>query len=151
MPYDPVTPAQFKTFKPQFASVDDAIVQAYLDMATIWVDDSWPEGVYQPAIIAVTCHLMTLDGLGDDAASDSFAVGDYQSVRSGALSLTRFKDTATSAGMSTGDWFGQTACGRQFMVWARMFRGGPRVAIGCGGDGVTGYAKDAPYRDSWWP
>lgn len=152
MPYDPVTPEQFKAVKPQFADVDEAVIQSYLDLAAIWVDESWPESVHQPAIMAVACHLMTLDGLGADAASKSFAKGsaEYQSIRTGNVTLTRFRSASEGAGQSTSGWFNQTACGRQFMVWARMFRGGPRVAIGCGSGRVTAYAKDA-YRDAWWP
>lgn len=151
MPYDPVTPAEFKAAKAQFAAVSDADVQSYLDLAGLWVDEAWPENVYQPAIIAVTCHLMTLDGMGSDGPSQSFASGEgeYQSIKSGTITLTRFRSAAESAGQSTADWFAQTACGRQFMVFARMFMGGPRVAVGCDSGGISGYAKDG-WRDSWW-
>jgi len=60
-----VTPASFKTAKPQFAAVPDATVQAYLDMAAQIAFD--PEN--DLAVISLTCHLMTRDGLGTDAQS----------------------------------------------------------------------------------
>lgn len=151
MPYNPVTPFEFTGAKPQFLCADDDLIQSYLDLAALWVDESWPEQVYRPAIIAVTCHLMTVDGIGTDPISQSFASGEgeYQSIKSGNVTLTRFRSTAEAAGLSTSSWFNQTPCGRQFMVWARMFRSGPRVAVGAGSGCVTAYAKDA-YRDSWW-
>lgn len=152
MPYEPVTPAQFKAAKPQFEDVEDSVVQSYLTTAELYVDESWPERFYQPAIIAVTCHLMTLDGQGTDATSQSFAQGTqgYQSIKSGDFSLTRFRNEAQDAGLSTTGWFNQTPCGQQYLMWVRMFKGGPVVAVGCDRRAISTYAKDL-HRDSWWP
>lgn len=152
MPYTPVTPAQFRAAKPQFEDMTDQEIQAYLDLAELYVDESWPERFYQPAIIAVACHLATLDGMGTDPQSESFSSGasGYQTIKSGDLTLTRFKSDAQSAGLSTTSWFAQTSCGAQYLVWMRMFKGGPVVALGGPLDCVSTYAKDL-YRDSWWP
>src|SRR5690606_30513857 len=97
------------------------------------------------AVTALTCHLMTLDGLGTDAQSVSWATGEaaYQTIRSGQLTLTRFQKAA--GGSSYVDWLGQTGCGQFYALLLRANSGGPRVARGGGGYGRTAYAKDG------WP
>lgn len=152
MPYTPVTPTQFKAAKPQFAAVNDPIVQSYLDMAGRFVDRSWTEGDYQTAIIAMTCHLMTLDGLGTDPDSQSQATGSaqFQTIRSGELTLTRFRAAAGETTSYLG-WLAQTACGRFYAVLLKMNRGGPRVLHGGGRGRASGYAKDWPGPSYGWP
>lgn len=152
MSYEAVTPTQFKAAKPQFVVVADETVQTYLDMAELWVDDGWPEKFYRQAIIAATCHLMTLDGLGTDAESQSQATGaaQYQSVKSGELTLTRYQQAAGS--MSYADWLAQTKCGAFFLQLLNMAKAGPRIAMGGVRGCASGYAKDWPlgtggYRD----
>lgn len=150
MAYEALTPSRFKQLKPQFTAVDDAVVQSYIDLATMWVDQSWPENAYEPAWAAITCHLMTLDGLGTDAESKGQASGAaaYQSIKSGELTLTRYQKSAGE--MSYLDWLGQTKCGAFFAQLLRMAKGGPRVAMG----GVSGchsaYAKDWPLGTGGW-
>ena len=143
----PVTPAQLRSARPQFAAVSDWVVQQYLDQAVIGAGPGWPDWLQDQAQIAYACHLMTLDGLGTDPASQSFASGhsEFQSIRSGAVTLTRFRSSAEAAGHSYSGWLAQTPCGRQFLVWLRSVRGGPRVAMGgVGRGGVGAYAKDWP-------
>lgn len=136
-----VSPEQFKTAKPQFATVPDETVQAYLDMAAAIVFD--PEN--DLAVTSLVCHLMTLDGLGTDAGSQSFASGEaaYQTIRSGQLTLTRFQRAA--GGASYTDWLGQTACGQFYALLFRANSGGPRIASGGSGVGPSYYAKDWPF------
>lgn len=142
-----VTVAQFKTAKPQFAAVPDATVQAYLDMTAAIVFD--PEN--DLAVIALTCHLMTLDGLGTDAQSVSWATGEagYQTIRSGQLTLTRFQKAA--GGSSYVDWLGQTGCGQFYALLLRANGGGPRIASGGSGVGKSYYAKDWPFWSIGYP
>ncbi len=151
MAYDNLTPARFKQLKPQFAAVDDAVVQSYIDMASVFVDQSWPEKLYEQAWTAYTCHLMTMDGLGTDAESRSEASGraQYQSIKSGELTLTRFQKAAGD--MNYGEWLSQTKCGAYFFQLLRMVKGGPRVAIGAIGGCVSGYAKDWQGPAYGWP
>lgn len=134
-----VTPEQFKIAKPQFAAVPDATVQMYLDMAARYVFD--PEN--DDAIISFTCHLMTLDGLGTDAASTSWRTGaaSYQSIKSGQLTLTRYQ-RAAGEGTTWSSWLGQTQCGQFYALLLKMERGGPRVVSGGVGRCVTAYSKD---------
>lgn len=147
----PITPVQFKTAKPQFSAVGDALVQTYIDLAQVWATADWPDSLCLPVQVSLVCHLMTLDGLGSDSRSRNFGRGtnEYQSVRTGSVTLTRFRSSAERAGLSTGDWFSQTPCGQQFMVFVRMFMSGARWVGTPYSAGVTPYAKDA-YRDGWW-
>lgn len=137
-----MTPEQFKTAKPQFQDVPDATVQSYIDMAAEFVpatDDN--------ATILMTCHLMTLDGLGTDAASETHRTGtaEYQSIRSGNLTLTRYAKSASEAGYSFMEWMASTPCGRQLYLILKRKRGGPRVASGRVGRVASGYALDWPF------
>lgn len=38
-----LTPEKFKQLKPQFASVDDATIEGYIALSSLWVDGSWPD------------------------------------------------------------------------------------------------------------
>lgn len=147
----PITPGQFRQAKQQFLGVSDDIVQSYIDLAQVWTGGEWPDRLCTPVQVAVVCHLMTLDGLGSDPRSknNASARSEFQSIRSGNVTLTRFRSTAERAGLSTGDWFSQTPCGQQFMVFVRMIGSGARWASGSFGREISGYAKDA-YRDGWW-
>jgi len=139
-----MTPAEFKARKPQFVAVPDLTVQTYLDMAERYVFD--PEN--DDAVTAFACHLMTLDGLGTDAASQSWKTGAaaYQSIKSGQLTLTRYQKAA-DAGTTWTSWLQQTPCGQFYALLLRMARGGPRVVSGGIGRCVTAYSKD-----QWgWP
>ncbi len=134
-----VTPAEFKTAKPQFADVPDETVQMYLNMAARYVFD--PEN--DDAVISFSCHLMTLEGLGTDAASASYRTGEasYQSIKSGQLTLTRFQRTA-GEGTTFTSWLSQTPCGKFYALLLKMERGGPRIVSGGVGHCVTAYSKD---------
>lgn len=151
MSYEALTPARFKELKPQFAAVDDSVIQNYLDMAALFVDQSWPEKFYEQAWAAYACHLMTLDGLGADAESRSEASGrsQYQSIKSGELTLTRFQKDAGA--MDYSNWLSQTKCGAYFWQLLRMVKAGPRVAIGAVGGCASPYAKDHLTGVYGWP
>jgi hypothetical protein len=151
MAYPEVTTAQFKEIKPQFDNVSDDVVQLYLNMAKRAADDSWDEDEYPAAIIAYTCHLMTIEGLGTDAASKSHAKGmaDLQSVKSADITLTRFQRSAATTPYS--DWLQSTPCGKQYAFMLKLAKSGPRIAMAASLPAVSGYAKDAPRNAYGWP
>lgn len=146
-----LTPDKFKQLKPQFADVSDAVIEGYIELGGLWVDNSWPDRLTEAAQAAIVCHLMTLDGLGTDAESQGQASGaaQYQSVRSGELTLTRYQKTAGD--MSYSEWLSQTKCGAFFAQLLRMAKAGPRVAMGSVNAGASGYAKDWPGPAYKWP
>lgn len=153
MAYEQLTPEAFKTAKPQFAAVENATVQSYIDMASRLVDTSWAAGDYSNAWIALTCHFMTLDGLGTDAASKGFKAGAafYQTIRSGQLTLTRYRETSSES-TDFGTWLKSTPCGNYYYLLLQLNKRGPRVLIGACGPQTSPYAKDQPVP-GWggWP
>lgn len=144
-----MTPEEFKDLKPQFSLVPDATVQQYLDLAAMWVGDSFPAEWADTALAAMACHLMTLDGLGTGAEAESFLSGaaQYQSVKTGNVTLTRYQSQAS--GQTFNDWLGSTTCGRFLWQLMRRLFAGPRVAMGGIQCGQSGYAKDVS-RLFWW-
>lgn len=151
MPYEQLTATRFKELKPGFKCVSDLDIEAYIDLASLFVGEHWPESVYEKAWVAATCHLLTLDGLGSSAASQSFANGtaQFHSIKSGELTLTRFQ---AAAGNSTySQWLGQTPCGAFYYQLLRMAMSGPRVVSGAVRAGNSGYAKDWPLGTGGWP
>lgn len=140
-----ITPAELIAAKPQFWGVAVEEIEPYIDLAQIWAS-GFPDSLCKVVQIAIVCHLLTLDGRGDDADSQAFSSGhgDIQTISSGAVTITRFKAASQDAGQTTAKWFAQTACGRMFLALARGIKGGPRVA-GAGSRAVSTYAKDA-----WW-
>lgn len=149
MSYENLTPAEFKTAKPQFTAVPDETVQAYIDMGALFVDESWPESTFKQAWIAITCHLMTLDGLGTDVVSQAFVSGlaIFQTIKSGEVTLTKYQSFAESGGSYT-DWLTSSPCGKFYMVLLRAVKRGPRVIMGANVGCVSPYAKDVPLA---WP
>lgn len=146
-----VTVEQFKASKPQFALVENALVQIYLDMAGRVVDGSWDAKDMDDGQIAFACHLMTMDGLGNDSASRQWAkgMGEMQTIKSADLTLVRFQRSA-GEGTEYVNWLAKTACGQFYGMLLRMNRAGPRiVTLNDGAARVSGYAKDAGNRYGW--
>ena len=148
MPYDMITVDQFKAAKPQFKDVPDDDVEMRIVVASRFVDKSWTEGDYQNALIAMTCHIMTLEGLGDSGEAEIMAAGGSRltSLKSGTLSLTFSQAAAT--GDEFKDWLNQTACGKFYYMLLMLNRSGPRLLTGGGMGMASGYAKDWPYKFS---
>ena len=146
MPYAPVTVQQFKEAKPQFQDVEDSLAQTYIDMASRFVDVTWSEGDYQNAIIAMTCHLLTLEGYGESVEADIQSQGGSRltSLKSGTLSLT-FSQSSGS-GDEFKDWLGQTVCGRYYLTLLMLNKRGPILLTAGGAGCASGYAKDWPYK-----
>ena len=151
MSYVVPTPEQFKIFKPQFESVPDETVQLYLDLAARVVDQSWTEQDYPIAIMAYACHLMTINGLGtsSEAQLANSMYGQFQTIKSGQLTLQRFQKAA-SDGLDYADWLASTSCGKFYGVLLRANRSGPRV-INTSAAPNSGYAKDWPGPAYGWP
>lgn len=151
MTCDKITATTFKTYKPSFSSVESSIIEPYIDVAQIWAKNDWPDDFCIPVQIAVTCHLLTLDGYNPTPEGQSFASNEveFQSVKSSNVTVTRFRNVSERAGQSTNDWFSQTTCGRHFLVLLRMCFSGPRVVGGGRPIPTNTYTKDH-YRDGWW-
>lgn len=97
MPYTLPTAATFKAKFPTFAAVGDPTITLAIQEAGASVDQTWIEADYQPAIMYLAAHIMTIDGVviaGSDLGSASgvinaglvseMKVGDVQVKLSGS-------------------------------------------------------------------
>lgn len=124
MAYTAPTPATLKLRYPAFAAVDDAVTQYWLTDAERFVDQTWPEGDYAPALMALAAHHMTLAGLGAATGASAIPAGVTR-FRSGAMDVT-IAD-AVAAKQATGG-YQATRYGQEFVQMQRRNFGGPRVA-----------------------
>lgn len=115
-------PADLKLRYPAFAAVDDATVQYWLTDAERFVDTTWPEGDYAPALMAVAAHNMALSGLG--AIGAGALPAGVTRFKSGAMDVT-ISEAAASA-QAKGGW-AATRYGLEFQTLQRRSFAGPRV------------------------
>lgn len=64
MPYSLPTSAQLKARYSEFSTVADATVDAFIAEAESAVSADWVERDYQPGIIAMAAHRMSVEGIG---------------------------------------------------------------------------------------
>lgn len=146
MSYTLPTAANLKARFPEFSAVSDAIVTEAIREASGMVDKTWLESDYRIAIMLAACHIMALEGLGTgpDSKSNSGSAANFQTIRSGQLTLTRGNTVA----YGDGSWWGSTRYGRRFWYYLRRNKAGPRVVAGDTG-AQSGYAKDVPWSPPW--
>lgn len=58
MPYVLPTVGEFRARYPEFATASEPLTNLILADAGLWVDTTWLEGDYQPAIMAIAGHFM---------------------------------------------------------------------------------------------
>lgn len=108
MPYDIPTASDLKARYPEFDSVSDSIVTELISEASRFVDSSWFEADYQPAIMALAAHLLIEDG---------FTGRDTQAA--GAITSSKLGDAQDSyAGLNAQESAGEyssTSYGRKYM------------------------------------
>jgi hypothetical protein len=143
MAYTAPTPADLKTAFPAFASVDDAVIQFWLDRAARMVDESWPEGDFAFARELLACHYMMLNKIG---VTSTTAIPDgVTDFKSGGFQV-KFADKVAESAIDGS--YQATLYGRQFEPLLMAAKGGPRVVGGgtvpCYGYGYNGYAGPLP-------
>ena len=84
--------ATFRAALPQFAAVDDATLQIYLDMAARSADLTVFGNSEDDAHIFLAAHLMSLAGIGPGQAAGALA--GFTNIRAGSLSLSRSERAA---------------------------------------------------------
>jgi hypothetical protein len=124
MAYSPPSLAELKTRYPAFAATADATIQYWLTDAERFVDTSWAEGDYAPAIMALAAHNMALAGLGSTNGAGAIPAG-----------VTRFKSASidvtiseAAAGAQAKGGYAATVYGREFQQLQRRNFGGPRLS-----------------------
>lgn len=143
MPLVDPTPADVKADFPEFANVDDAVIQRRIDRTASRVDASWGAD-YAYAKSLLTAHYLAEDGFdGGDAEIAGYRAAGVTRLKSGTLDVTFAGDTA-----SGGSEFDTTSYGRRFYaLMARLF-GGP-LTTGGGCDGYAAQATDLPFAWAW--
>lgn len=159
MSYVPPTPADLEERFPRFDGVSSTILQGALDEAARLVDETWPEGDRSMGLMLYAAHTLTLDGVGTgtEAQLNAEGVGDFQSIKLGSLSLTRFAKESgdNKSGSALLDDLQTTTYGKRFIALASRFLGGGLTT----GDatalsGTSPYARDVPRLPglgSGWP
>lgn len=110
MAYELPTPEEFKTRYPSFSGVADETIEAAIDEATRFVDETWIEGDYKTAIMLYVAHVLSLEGLGGSGGiSASTAV---RRLKSGTWEMERFGSNTSSGSTSS---FASTTYGQRFM------------------------------------
>lgn len=125
MAYIAPTPADLKTRYPAFAAVADQTVQYWLTDAQRFVDTSWREVDYAPALMAAAAHWMARAGLGVGPAAGIPA--GVTSFRSGSFSVQIAEGAASAS--AAGGW-ASTIYGQEYRGMLYRNKGGPR-ATGC--------------------
>ncbi len=122
MPYTVPTAAQFKAKFPTFAAVADATIDLAIGEANASVDTTWVEADYQPAIMYLAAHIMTIDGVVIAGAG----LGDGAGIiNAGLVSDMKVGDVAVKlagpAGGSSGSGSGlsSTGYGRRYLELLR--------------------------------
>jgi hypothetical protein len=120
VPYVLPTAAEMKVFLPAFAESDDAWLSSGITEASFSVDTSWNEHDYQPAIIYLAAHLLTLRSAGQ-ASTAGFEVngmmtaGGLTKAKVGDVEVS-FADNGGSVDVSNSDRFYGTVWGRLFLA-----------------------------------
>ena len=126
MAYVEPTAADLRARWPAFAAVDDATIDYWLTDAHRFVDQSWSEQDYGPALIAVAAHNMSRAGVAGIAGGDvaSIAASGVTSFKSGTFSAQVSDKVAEKA--ASDDW-DSTRYGAEYLILLRRNKAGARV------------------------
>lgn len=122
MAYVAPAPADLKLRYDAFATVDDTKIQFWLTDALRFVDTSWDEADYAPAIMAAAAHHMARQGIGSGVGAQMPA--GMTNFRSGDFSVSMSE--AAAAQGAAGGW-ASTSYGIEFRGLLRRNKGGPRL------------------------
>jgi hypothetical protein len=132
MPYTLPTAAQFKAKFPTFAAVADPTITLAITEASASVDRGWVEADYQPAILYLAAHIMTIDGVviaGSDLGSAGGVInaGLVSEMKVGDVQVKLSGSAGGSSGSAGGDMAGlrSTGYGRRYVELLRRNQSGP--------------------------
>jgi len=125
---------------PAFADVEVTTIRAWLADAERYVDESWAEGDYAPALMALAAHNMTLAGLGTEAAVFARVPAGITAMKSGSMSLSF---TPESANARAAGGLSSTRYGMEFRTLQARNHSGPLVA-------ATGLFPTEPFVPGSW-
>lgn len=114
MPYTTPTASDLTTRHPAFASLDSDYIDAVIAEAARFVDSSWFEDDYQPAIMHLAAHMLISEG-----ALEGSVKGILASEAMGDASASY--DNSNAAVASD---YNSTSYGRAYMRLLRVNKGG---------------------------
>lgn len=114
---------EFKTLYPQFANVDETILQNYFNAATLLLDNTDKSHVKDLAerkmlLYMLTCHIATLKGRGDSI------VGTITAATEGKVNVS-------VTPLVNANWYNQTVCGSMYWQATAKYRVGVRYVAYC--------------------
>lgn len=114
---------EFKTLYPQFANVDETILQNYFNAATLLLDNTDKSHVKDLAerkmlLYMLTCHIATLKGRGDSI------VGTITAATEGKVNVS-------VTPLVNANWYNQTVCGSMYWQATAKYRVGVRYYAYC--------------------
>ena len=114
---------EFKTLYPQFANVDETILQNYFNAATLLLDNTDKSPVKDLAerkmlLYMLTCHIATLKGRGDSI------VGTITAATEGKVNVSVMP-------LVNANWYNQTLCGSMYWQATSKYRVGVRYYAYC--------------------
>lgn len=114
---------EFKTLYPQFANVDETILQNYFNAATLLLDNTDKSPVKDLAerkmlLYMLTCHIATLKGRGDSI------VGTITAATEGKVNVS-------VTPLVNANWYNQTICGSMYWQATAKYRVGVRYVAYC--------------------
>lgn len=115
------TPANLQLRYPAFAAVADEVIQYWLTDAERFVDTTWAEADYGPALMALAAHNMALGGIGSAASQLPAGVTRF---KSGAMDVTIAESVASQ---SSASGYASTRYGREYAALLRRNFAGPRL------------------------
>ncbi|HEV7258940.1 MAG TPA: DUF4054 domain-containing protein [Bosea sp. (in: a-proteobacteria)] len=132
MPYTLPTLEQFRTKFPTFAGVAGPTITAAIQEASASVGTSWIEADYQPAILYMAAHLMTLDGalfeaLGAGAAGGLMGAGLVTETKVGDAQVKLGGNSGSSGGSASSSGLSSTPYGLRYRDLLK--RNQPAVAL----------------------
>lgn len=114
---------EFKTLYPQFANVDETILQNYFNAATLLLDNTDESPVKDLAerkmlLYMLTCHIAILKGRGDSI------VGTITAATEGKVNVS-------VTPLVNANWYNQTVCGSMYWQATAKYRVGVRYVAYC--------------------
>lgn len=125
MAYTAPAVSDFRTRYPAFASIADDVVQYWLTDAQRFVDQSWREVDYAPALMACAAHNLAMSGALTGVAG--MALNGVTSFKSGSFSANI--DASAAQAAASGGWQA-TRYGKEFLALMRRNFAGPRLIRG---------------------
>lgn len=129
MAYVPPTPSQIKTRYSEFSSVSDVLIGLMISEAGGYVSQSWVERDYQPAIMLLVCHWLTVEGeLGrSNGGGGAAGLGAIKRRRVGDVETEFAGFGSSSGGGANASEYGSTVYGLRFLELMRL--NFPAVAV----------------------